>query len=135
MLLKEIFNKTPKSLELHLDDIVASAQNVYDEWDEDVDVYAGGGICHLIADAICDYLYEQNFECSTVSQSIGEVHVYTVVKIPEGVYCIDIPPSTYESGGGYSWEKIPNVEFDKHDLIIDMIDPDPNTFEDYIDSY
>jgi len=39
--------------------ILAAAQRVYNDWDEnDRDTYAGGGICHIIADAICDVLGE-----------------------------------------------------------------------------
>ena len=37
-------------------EIAKVAQAVYDEWDENEDEYAGGGICHLIADEIVSLL-------------------------------------------------------------------------------
>ena len=111
-----------KTLEKHRSNFVKIAQGVYDEWDENPDEYAGGGICHLIADAIADYLVDRDFEATTISDSIGEVHVWTAVNVPgEGIYRVDIPPYTYETGGGYNWQKVHDVEFDESDVIIDYI--------------
>ena len=65
-----------------------AAQVVYDRWDEeDIDTYAGGGICHYIADAICDVLDKKGIECSPVS-SCHEQHVYVIARFLEGVYYI-----------------------------------------------
>jgi len=30
---------------------------------------------------------------------------------------VDIPPYTYETGGGYNWKKIPDVTFDASDIV------------------
>lgn len=114
-----------------------AAQKIYDAWDvgedECGDWQVGfGGICHLIADAMCDVLDDKNIQCSTVS-STSEVHVYVVGKFKEGVYTIDIDPYTYETGGGYNWKKIPDIELTEQDILVSRIDGDPSAFETYID--
>lgn len=126
-------SKVP-SLQDHAPKIASIAQKVYDDWDEsNTDEYAGGGICHLIADEIASYLISKHIEAATVSAQIGEQHVWVVAKLKDGVYSVDIPPSVYETGGGYSWQKIPDVTITKHDVIIDKIDANPNHFDQYLD--
>ena len=97
--------------------IVTAAQKVYDQWDEtDEDTYGGGGICHLIADGVCNVLDDiKGASCSSVSSS-HEVHVFAVIgqvhsDDDKECYVVDIPYSYYEHGGGYSWTKIPDVRF------------------------
>lgn len=114
--------------------LAAKAQEIYDEWDEDnIDEYAGGGICHYIADGFVEILNEKfpNLISFTISDSF-EVHVYAAIAdISEDklenedseidgtyVYNVDIHHSVYETGGGYSWKKIPNVEFLPEDVSI-----------------
>lgn len=109
------------------------AQKVYDGWDEsNVDEFAGGGICHLIAEDIASELGSNGIEATTVSSEIGEQHVWVVAKLEDGVYNIDIPPGVYERGGGYTWSKIEGVQFSPEDIIIERIDPDPESFENYV---
>lgn len=119
--------------------IAQCGQSVYDDWYQDESGYdemvGNGGICHLIADKIVDLLYESNIDCTTVS-SDHEVHVYVVAKIKEGVFSVDIPYSFYETGGGYTWKKIPNRFFDDSVVYIDQISCDPNDFEkEYCEDY
>ena len=114
--------------------LAAKAQEIYDEWDEaDIDTYAGGGICHYIADGFVGILNEKFPELVsfTISDSY-EVHVYAAIAdITEDelenedseldgayVYNVDIHHSVYETGGGYSWTKKPNIEFDPQDVSI-----------------
>lgn len=124
---KQLYNE-------HAGQIAAVAQKVYDEWDEsNVDEYAGGGICHLIAEDVANYLNSIGVEATTVSAEIGDQHVWAVAKLSDGVYNVDISPSVYETGGGYSWEKIPDVKFEAGDIIIERIDPDPDKFDEYIE--
>lgn len=111
---------------------VAAAQQIYDEWDEDPDVYFNGGICHLIADAFVEII-SNNFPYYTATTFTRDdiQHVETIVyKIdPDSLYnedideesdietvMIDLNPYIYESGGGFSWTKIPDVEFDNNDI-------------------
>jgi hypothetical protein len=117
--------------------LVKAAQNVYDEWDADSDSDGGdflvgfGGICHVIADAMCDVLNEMGIECAPISASVGDQHVFVVAKMEDGVVSIDISPSVYETGSGYNWKKIPNVKFKSSDIQVDILDADPDSFEQY----
>lgn len=118
--------------------LLSAAQHVYDRWDqsdkENGDSMVGfGGICQDIADQISGVLNSHGFDATTVSAQIGEQHVWTVFKVQEGVYEIDISPYTYERGGGYNWKKIPDVKFDINDLMINRLSSDPNEFDNYID--
>jgi hypothetical protein len=117
--------------------LAQAAQIIYDEWEQDedgnCDWLGQGGICQDIADAMANVLSNNGIECTTVSQLTGEQHVYVVAKIKDGVYNVDIPPYLYETGGGYCWKKIPDVEFDERYVIIDRLSSDPNDFEDYVD--
>ena len=116
-----------------------SAQEVYDEWEQDengyCDILGEGGICQDIADAMADVLSNNGIECSTVSQSSGEQHVYVVARTEDGVYRVDIPPYLYETGGGYNWKKIPDVEFDERYIVIDGLTSDPDEYYDYIEDF
>jgi hypothetical protein len=118
--------------------ILNAAQAIYNNWEQDEngfdEEYGGGGICHDIADSIVDVLSQHNIEATSVSQSIGEVHVYVVAKFQEGIYEIDIPPSIYEKGYAYTWKKIPNVKFNKNHLIVNLIDKNTNKFEDFLEN-
>jgi hypothetical protein len=112
--------------------LVQVAQQVYDNWDElDIDTYANGGICHLIAEAIASILIDNNITATTVS-SDHEQHVYTVVQVNEGVYTVDIPYQYYEAGAGYTWRKLPDVTFIPDDILFYCVSSDPSEFNDYI---
>jgi len=124
----------PNKLERLKSKIAQAAQRVYDEWNEDPDEYFGGGICHLIADAIVDVLGDHNIDAVTMSCSVGEVHVNSVALYDDSIYLIDISPYTYEKGGGYSWKKSHDVEFDVRDIIIERLGP-AEDWEEYSDVY
>lgn len=113
-------------------DFVKAAQEIYDEWDEHPDVYFGGGICHLIADAFVEII-SNNFPQYTVSTFTRDdiQHVETIVYNidPDALndedideesdietVMIDLNPYIYENGGGFSWTKIPDVEFENNDI-------------------
>jgi len=116
-----------------------SAQEVYDEWEQDengyCDILGEGGICQDIADAMADVLINNGIECGTVSQESGEQHVYVVARTEDGVYNVDIPPYLYETGGGYCWKKIPDVEFDERYLVINRLSSNPDEYYDYIGEF
>jgi len=115
--------------------IAKVAQHAYDEWNEEnKDVYAGGGICHIIADAILEVL-DKNGITATTQSSSHEQHVYVVAKVSDGVYMEDIHHSIYERGGGFSWTKIPGVEFSPEDITFYRISSDPNEFESITAEY
>ena len=112
------------------------AQEEYNQWNQDgsgIDEELGsGGICQEIAGAIAGVLSDNGIECSTVSAQVGEQHVWTICKLNDGVYSVDISPYTYETGGGYNWKKIPNVVFSVEDISIHRDTSDPSEFEDMI---
>ena len=118
--------------------LARAAQKVYDSWEQDEEgndeEYGGGGICHDIADAMVEVLEASGIESRSVSQSIGEVHVFVVAKFAEGIYSIDIPPQTYERGSAYTWKKIPGVRFGPEDIDLFLVDRNPDNFEEYDES-
>ncbi len=130
----------PQEIQSILPDILKLAQEEYDKWEQDEEGYAEGygygGICHLIAEQIANRISANGIICTTVS-SDHEVHVYTVIRLPKssqnpGVYQIDIRPYIYESGGGYTWKKLPDVIFDESDIEVSRLSPDPRDFKEYI---
>lgn len=118
--------------------IIRGVQKKYNEWQQDETGYdeevGYGGICHLLADLITEVLYEAGIPATTVSSS-HEVHVYTVAQAQDGVFEVDIPYCTYETGGGYTWTKIPDVEFVLDDVIINRLSPDPGDFGQYTEEF
>ena len=112
-----------KEIEKLRPQLVKAAQKVYDAWQVDEDGYdwqvGKGGICHLIADAFTEVI-PSDFEITSVS-SDHEVHVWIAVLAEDGIYKLDIPHEIYETGGGYNWEKIPDVEFEPNDITIEHI--------------
>lgn len=119
----------------HIHKILQVSQKEYDDWNEDdIDTYAGGGICHLIADSICSVLFDLDVECSSVS-SCHEQHVYVAVKCKEGLFTIDIPYWIYETGGGFNWKKIPDVKFEERDIQFYRVSSDPEEFDAYTENW
>lgn len=111
--------------------IAALAQSVYDEWDENEDEYAGGGICHLIADEIVSFLDDQGYESFSYNAQMEENHVYVIARGHDGwVYEIDIPPHVYETGAGYQWNKIQEVTFKPDHVHVARISKDDGKFEE-----
>lgn len=128
-----------KDIEAIKSDLAQAAQEIYDDWQQDDDGYdeevGHGGICHLIADAMLSAMWDSDIsEVFTVS-SDHEVHVYCVAQVQEGIALIDIPWSTYETGGGYTWTKINGIKFDENDLTIQIIDGNPDNIKNYVEEY
>lgn len=95
--------------------IATAAQKIYDEWTEEDQ----GGICDQIAQEISGIIASniENIELDDYGHE-GDDHAAVVVKRPGKAYLVDIPHSVYETGGGYSWKKIPNIRFKPDDIII-----------------
>ena len=119
--------------------LAQAAQEEYDDWTQDEEgineELGAGGICHDIAENIAGVLNDHGIESDTVSQTIGEQHVYTLAKVKEGVFAVDIEPRIYESGSGYVWKKRSNVKFSPNHIDIYMVDNDPNKFENMTESW
>ena len=122
--------------------IIKVAQKEYDQWDEsDIDTYANGGICHLIADEILNIVATlDNVNISTYTYSHIQHQVVVVGRAinmedeedsnytDKECFIIDIPYYCYETGGGFSWKKIPDVEFDETMIQLHEVD-----YDDYFD--
>lgn len=118
--------------------MITRIQKLYDEWDQSGEFgdpeLGFGGICQDFAEIIADVINEV-YEAHTVSQTMGDQHVYVVARMPDGVYYVDIPPNVYETGGGYTWKKIEGVKFEPGDFIIDRLSSDPNRFDEFTGEY
>lgn len=103
------------------------AQAELDAWQPDQDgideVFGGGGACEAIAQAMSSVLGRQIDGIEIVDGGHeGDDHAYLIVYDDREAYEIDIPPSVYETGGGYSWTKIAGVQIQPGDIVINKID-------------
>ena len=118
--------------------LAAAAQRVYDDWQVDAEgldwQVGSGGICHLIADVMQDVLSKYGVWSQSQSCSY-EVHVNVLAQFREGIYVIDINPYDYETGGGYSWKKRPDIEFTPDFVTASKIDGDPFNLREYVEEY
>mgnify|MGYP001439988977 CR=1 FL=1 len=107
-----------------LPQLVQSAQNEYNQWDQsdEFDELNGGGICQEIASAFCDVFSSAEIDCTTFDAQIGDQHVWAVAYDDNEAISVDIPPSVYETGAGYTWSKIPGVVFDANDIVFERVD-------------
>jgi len=105
--------------------LVIAAQKVYDDWEQDEEGHCDwlgyGGICQDIADEQAEILEEHGIDAASVSSS-HEQHVFVLAFDNDEAYVIDIYPGVYETGGGFCWRKIPDVEFDWQDVVVERVD-------------
>ncbi len=101
------------------EDIINAAQKIYDSWEQDeegIDEELGsGGICDRISSEIGNILAYAGVDTIDGGQD-GDDHAYTIAYNTEKAYIVDIPHGVYETGGGYSWRKIPRVKFSVSDV-------------------
>jgi hypothetical protein len=114
--------------------LATAAQKAYDEWEQDeegMDEELGaGGICQDVAENMAGVLSEHGIEVSTVSQTVGEQHVYVYAKTLEGVVEVNIDPHVYETGAGYTWKKKQGVTIQPNDIYIAVVEPDSSKFDE-----
>lgn len=116
-------NRTPTHEELlKLRPLLAkAAQEEYDEWQpdpEEGDPECGfGGICDRIADRLSDVINEHFPDVDVIEGGQpGDDHAYNIYRIGGEHFGVDIHPNVYETGGGYNWKKIPDVQFQPEDV-------------------
>ena len=104
--------------------MAAEAQKIYDNW-EDLDF--GGGICDEISQSIGGVIVSNIPSVQIVDGGQdGDDHAWVIAHNGIEAYEVDIPPSTYEMGAGYAWEKIPGVIFSPENIIVQKLDIDIN---------
>lgn len=103
----------------------SEAQKVYDAWEQDEegidDHYGAGGICDDIAESICEVINRKTtLECF-VDYNEYDTHtsVFAYDYDNKRLFNVDIPPSVYETGGGYTWKKKNDVTFDRSDVVVE----------------
>lgn len=77
-----------------------AAQRVLDGYDPER--YGGGGICDDVASAMAD-VAAMTLHDVDVDLHGWDDHAWIVVWNQHEAWSVDIPPSVYETGGGYSW--------------------------------
>lgn len=118
-----------KALEAIKPQMAEAAQKVLDRWEQDEEGYdeelGGGGACDAIADAMRDvvaqHVPEAEFEDGGHD---GDDHAYFVAYDDQKAYAVDIPPGAYETGGGFSWKKLPGVVLTGDDVEVWEVDRD-----------
>lgn len=101
--------------------IVTQAQPILDAWEQDEEgfdeEFGGGGACDAIAQEIAGILAENGFDITEGGQD-GDDHAFNVALKDGRAFVVDIPAGVYESGGGYSWKKLQDVQLDPNDVEI-----------------
>ena len=102
-----------------LDELAAIAQKVYDEWEQDEDGFSEshgeigyGGICHIIADKIVDYLNSAGFGskynfCSVSDMYVQHVYVMAWIEFDNDIFHEDID----EEGNSFNKDLKENDEY------------------------
>lgn len=94
-----------------------AGQKIYNEWEQDHEgydeMYGSGGICDDIADEMCDVVSRNSgYGCFTrYSEYECHTSIYVYDTPNKILMHVDISPYNYETGGGYTWKKIPDVRF------------------------
>jgi len=116
--------------------LASAAQRIYDEWQQDADgvdeVYGSGGCCDDISQEIAGVIASAYDDVSiTEAGQPGDDHASIIAFDQNEAYIVDIPPSVYEEGGGYSWKKIEGVEITPEDVEIYSLNLSPEDIAEF----
>jgi hypothetical protein len=114
-------------------DLARAAQNVYDDWDQVdgySDAYGTGGICDDIAAEMASVIIRKLRLDAYPQYNEYDTHTSVFVQVDDiqALIKVDIHPSYYEVGYGYTWQKIPDVRFSSQMVSIE-------DFSDVYDEY
>ena len=107
--------------------LAQAAQAVIDAWEQDEDGYdeefGTGGACDAVAQAMSEVVGSSipGAEVTDGGQD-GNDHAFIIVYDETEAWAVDIPPSVYETGGGYNWRKIPDARVDPDDVVVWKVD-------------
>ena len=117
-----------KKLEALRSELAQAAQSVVDEWVQDDEGYdeefGSGGACDQVSDAMSAVVGKIDGVETQEGGQPGDDHAYFVVYDEDEAFAVDVPPSVYETGGGYSWKKIPNAKIEPGDVVFVEVDRD-----------
>jgi hypothetical protein len=108
-------------------DLAQAAQLVVDEWIQNEEGFnedlGNGGVCDLVSQAMADVIGNSVVDVDIVDGGHdGDDHAWLIIVDNVEAVGVDIPPGVYETGGGYSWKKIENVEIEPTDVVLWNID-------------
>lgn len=111
--------------ELHAD-IAQRANGVLADWTQDEDgyddVFGAGGVCDQISEQISGAIVERYDDIGIIDGGQdGDDHAYPIAYRNGAAFAVDIPPSVYETGGGYSWQKIPGATIEPSDVVVEEV--------------
>jgi hypothetical protein len=104
--------------------LVAAAQECYDAWDQSDPEYGDpmlgfGGLCGEMAKALSSVLSDAGIDVFPLSL---DEHEALIASDGCELYGVDIPYWYYETGGGYCWQKISDVQFQLEHLEVWKLD-------------
>lgn len=116
-----------KALESLRPRLAEAAQAVIDAWEQDAEgwdeEYGEGGPCDDVASALSEAVYNAIPGVEVVDGGHdGDDHAYIIVYDESDAFAVDVPPHVYESGGGYSWQKLEGASVTADDVIIEPVD-------------
>lgn len=100
--------------------VVDSWQQDEDGWDED---FGSGGVCDRVAEEMSSIIGNALPDVRiTDGGQDGDDHAFIIVYDESEAYAVDVPPSVYETGGGYSWKKRQDAEVTPDDVVVWKVD-------------
>lgn len=120
--------KLKTELETHRAEIAEAAQKVVDEWDQDEQGFdcelGSGGVCDRVGEAIAGVLVQMDVENLEITEGgqPGDDHAWLIVHDYKDAFAVDIPPSVYETGGGYVWRKKEGAKIEPEYVIFEPFD-------------
>jgi len=107
--------------------LAKAAQKVYNSWrpEDEFDDFGGGGICDEVSNEMSDVIYSYLKIEADIQEGghQGDDHAWLIVSKGNEAYGVDIPSRVYETGGGYSWQKIPGIRISPRHVNIWWIGP------------
>lgn len=118
-----------KKLEALRSELAQAAQAVLDDWEQDEEglheELGAGGICDRVSEAMSAVVSNKIADINiTEGGQPGDDHAYFIAYDEDEAFAVDIPPSVYETGGGYSWKKIPDAVIEASDVVFSEIERD-----------
>jgi hypothetical protein len=127
---KRAASELRRALEALRPALAEAAQAVVDEWEQEEDEcgvcvdeeLGAGGCCDRVADALREVIAQHlpDVEVTDGGQP-GDDHAWIVVYDDREAFAVDVPPGVYETGGGYSWKKVPDAKVAPEDVTIDAV--------------